>query len=246
MPQETILYSKDGPIAEIMLNRPRAINAYNIQMRDELFQALEAVRDDPDVRVAILRGAGERGFCAGADLTEFGTAPSQVMARRARWARDIWGVFLRVRKPLIVALHGYVMGSGVEIACLCDIRIASQDAVFQMPEVALGMVPAAGGTQTLPRIVGLGQALEMLLSNRRISAHDAERLGLIHKVVPREALLRESRRIAEIMSSRRPEVLEGIKTAVIEGMDLPLARGLELEDRLALQVLARSAGTTQA
>ena len=141
----TVLYSKDGPVAHIVLNRPHVINSYNVRMRDELFQALEAVRDDPDVRVAILTGAGDRGFCAGADLTEFGSAPSQVIARSARWERDIWGLFLCIKKPLVAALHGHVIGSGVEIACLCDVRIASEDAVFSMPEVALGMIPARRG-----------------------------------------------------------------------------------------------------
>ena len=235
---QTILYSKQGPIAHVVLNRPRVINAYNTQMRDELFQSLEAVRDDPDVRVAILRGAGERGFCAGADLTEFGTAPSQAIARQARWERDIWGLFLGIRKPLVAALHGYVMGSGVEMACLCDVRIASPDAVFGMPEVALGMVPAAGGTQTIPRIIGVGPALEMLLTNRRVTAQEAKRLGLVHEIVPKEALLEESERVASAISSRRPEVLAAVKTAVLMGMDLPLAQGLELESRLVARVMA--------
>ena len=111
-----MLYSKRGAVAHIVLNRPRVMNAYNVQMRDELFFTLEAVRDDPDVRVAVISGAGERAFCAGADLTEFGTAPSQVIARQVRWERDIWGLFLALRKPLIAAMRGYVIGSGVEIS----------------------------------------------------------------------------------------------------------------------------------
>ena len=234
---ETILYSKTGPVAHIVLNRPRRINAYNMQMRDEMYQALEAVRDDPEVRVAILRGAGERGFCAGADLSEFGTAPSQVVARQVRWERDIWGLFLSIEKPLIAALHGYVIGSGVEMACLCDIRIASEDAVFSMPEVALGMVPAAGGSQTLPRIIGQGPALEMLLSNRRITASDALRMGLVHSVVPNDTLLEEAERVARLLASRSPEILAAVKTALLDGMDMPLASALELEERLAYQVI---------
>jgi enoyl-CoA hydratase/carnithine racemase len=234
---ETVLFSKDGTVAHIVLNRPGVVNAYNTQMRDELFQALEAVRDDPDVRVAVLRGVGERGFCAGADLTEFGTAPSQVIARGTRWERDIWGLFLGIRKPLVAALHGQVLGSGVEIACLCDIRVASQDAVFSMPEVALGMLPAAGGTLTLPRIVGMGDALEMLLTSRHVSAQEALRVGLVHKVVPNDALLEEAEQIAESLASRSPVLMSGVKTAVLTGMDMPLERGLELEERLVAQVL---------
>ena len=238
MAERTILYSKDGPIARVVLNRPRVINAYNLQMRDELVEALEALRDDPDVRVAILSGAGERGFCAGADLTEFGTAPSQAVARRVRWERDVWGLFLEVAKPLIAAVHGNVIGSGVEIACLCDIRIASEDAVFSMPEVALGMVPAAGGTQSMPRIVGPAVATEMLLTGRRVDAPEALRIGLVHRVVPRKDLITEAERTARDLASQTPKAMAAVKASVLEGMDLPLEIALDLEMRLATRLLA--------
>ena len=234
---DTVLYSKHDAVGQIVLTRPHVINAYNVQMRDELYQALEAVRDDPDVRAVIVRGAGERGFCAGADLTEFGTAPSQVIARRVRWERDIWGLFLSIRKPVIAALHGYVLGSGLEMACLCDIRMASDDAVFQMPEVALGMIPAAGGTQTIPRIAQMGRALELLLANRRVAAPEAKRMGLVHEVVPKSDLLGKSERLAAALASRRAGAIAAAKTALTEGMDLALAQGLELEERLAVQLM---------
>ena len=236
MEPETIIYSKKGPIAHVLLNRPRVVNAYNTRMRDELFQALEAVRDDPDVLVAILSGAGERGFCAGADLTEFGTAPSQVSARLVRWERDVWGLFLEIDKPLIAALHGYVVGSGVEIACLCDIRIASEDAVFRMPEVALGMVPAAGGTQTLSRTIGVGRALDMLLTGRSVPAEEAQVLGLVHQVVPKKELLEAAERVAQELASHSPDAVAAAKSAILAGMDMPLNGGLDLEERLAAQV----------
>ena len=236
MEESTVLLSKKGPVAEIVLNRPRVINAYNVRMRDELFQALEAIRDDPEVRVAVLRGAGDRGFCAGADLTEFGTAPSQVIARDVRWERDVWGLFLGITKPLVAAVHGHVIGSGVEMACLCDVRIASDDAVFSMPEASLGMLPAAGGTQTLPRIVGPGVATDILLSGRTATAQEARRMGLVQTVVPRRRLLDEARRVAGELSSRSPVVTSAVKTAIRQGMDLTLAQGLELERRLNVLV----------
>ncbi len=236
--EATVLYFKEGPVAHVVLNRPRVINAYNLQMRDELYQVLEAVRDDPDVRVAVLRGAGARGFCAGADLTEFGTAPSLDMARRVRWERDVWGLFLSIRKPLVAALHGHVIGSGVEMACLCDVRIAAEDAVFRMPEVALGMVPAAGGTQTLPRAIGRAWALDMVLTNRQVDAQQALSIGLVHRVVPRERLLAAAQEVASALASLSPAALAAARAALLEGMDLPLAQALELEWRLALQVLA--------
>ena len=182
---ETIILSKSGDVAEIALNRPRVLNAYNMQMRDDMSQALEAVRDDPDVRCVLLRGEGDRAFCTGADLTEFGTAPSRVIARQVRWERDVWGQFLSLDKPIVAALHGYVIGSGIEMAMLCDIRIASEDSVFGLPEAALGMLPAAGGTQTIPRTVGRSRALEALLGNERMDAAKSLEIGLVHRVVPK-------------------------------------------------------------
>ncbi|MBM3148712.1 MAG: enoyl-CoA hydratase/isomerase family protein, partial [Chloroflexi bacterium] len=150
---DTLIFEKIDSIAYITLNRPKVLNAYNMRMRDELYQVLAAIREDTEVRVAVLKGAGDKAFCAGADLTEFLTAPSPTVARQVRWERDVWGLFLSCPRPLIAALHGYVLGSGIEIALCCDIRIASDDVQFGLPEVALGIIPAAGATQTLPRVV---------------------------------------------------------------------------------------------
>ena len=244
MERDTVLYSKRGAVARVVLNRPEVINAYNVRMRDELFETLEAVRDDPDVRVAVLSGAGERGFCAGADLTEFGTAPSQAVARSVRWERDVWGLFLAVGKPLVAALHGHVIGSGVEMACLCDVRIASEDAVFRMPEAALGMVPAAGGAQTLPRVVGVGPALDVLLTGRAVSADEALRLGLTHEVVPSGELEDRAHRVALEMASLPPEAASAAKSAILSGTEMPLEAGLALERRLAGRLAASRRGGT--
>src|SRR4030067_2448380 len=123
-------------------------------MRNDLYEVLGAIKDDSEVRVAILSGAGEKAFCAGADLSEFLTAPSPIVARQVRFERDVWGLFLSLPQPLIAALHGYVLGSGIEMALCCDLRIASEDARFRLPEASLGIIPAAGGTQKLPRTVG--------------------------------------------------------------------------------------------
>ena len=158
------------------MNRPHVRNAYNTTMRDDLYQALSAVRDDPEVRVAVLSGEGP-AFCAGADLSEFGTAPSLAVARQVRWRRDVWGLFLSVPKPMVASIHGYCLGSGVEMALLCDIRIADQDALFGLPEASLGLIPAAGGVVTLPRTVGSGTALDLLLTRRRITASEAHGLA---------------------------------------------------------------------
>jgi enoyl-CoA hydratase len=230
---DTIIYQKQDGIAYVTLNRPHALNAYNLKMRDELYQALGAIRDDAEVKVAIFRGTGERAFCAGADLTEFLTAPSPIIARQARWERDVWGLFLSLTKPLIAAVHGYVLGSGVEIALCCDIRLASEDVQFGLPEPQLGIIPAAGGSQTLPRVVGGAKALEILLSGRWVGAEEAHRLKLVNRVVPRKELLPQAERLARRIAQFDPIAVSCAKQAIVRGLDLSLEQGLELEARLA-------------
>jgi len=230
---ETIIYQKQNNIAYITLNRPRALNAYNLRMRDELYEVLGAIRDDADVRVAIFQGAGERAFCAGADLTEFLTAPSPLIARQVRWERDVWGLFLSLPQPLIAALHGYVLGSGLEIALCCDIRLAAEDVQFGLPEPQLGIIPAAGGSQTLPRVIGGAKALEILLSGRWIKAEEARRLKLVNRVVPREKLFNEAEKLAQKIAGFDPVAVAYAKQAVTRGLDLSLEQGLRLEARLA-------------
>ncbi len=231
---ETIIYEKRNSLAYVTLNRPHALNAYNLKMRDELYQVLAAIKDDAEVRVAIFRGAGERAFCAGADLTEFLTAPSPLIARQARWERDVWGLFLGITKPLIAALHGYVLGSGIEIALCCDIRLASEDAQFGLPEPGLGIIPAAGGSQTLPRLVGGAKALEIMLSGRWLKADEAHRLKLVNRLVPRKELMPQAERLANTIAGFDPVAVSYAKQAIVRGLDLKLEQGLELEARLAL------------
>ncbi len=230
---ETIIYEKSDGIAYITLNRPQALNAYSIKMRDDLYEVLGAIRDDPEVLVTILKGAGEKAFCAGADLTEFLTAPSPVIARQARFERDIWGRFLSIEKPFIAATHGYVLGSGLEMALCCDIRLASEDAQFGLPEPGLGIIPAAGGSQTLPRVIGRAAALDMLLSGRWLTAQEALKLKLINHIFPRADLLPEAVKTAEKIRSHDPLAVSYIKRAVTRGLDMGLEEGLALEERLA-------------
>jgi enoyl-CoA hydratase len=237
---EVIIYQKKDGTGYVTLNRPHALNAYNIQMRDELYQVLGAVRDDSEVKVVIFQGAGEKAFCAGADLTEFLTAPSPIIAREVRWERDVWGLFLSINKPFIAALHGYVLGSGIEIALCCDIRLASGDARFGLPEPGLGIIPAAGGSQTLPRTIGRAAALEILMSGRWITAEEACRLRLVNRVVSRAELLPEAEKLAEKIRSHDPLAVSYAKRAVTRGLDMSLAAGLELEARLSRRLLALS------
>jgi enoyl-CoA hydratase len=235
---DTILYEKDNGIATVTLNRPKQLNAYSIGMRDDLYQVLKAIKDDDDVKVGILKGAGDKAFCAGADLSEFLSSPPPVAARRVRFARDIWGVFSSIPQPMIAAVHGFVLGSGIEMSLFCDIRIASDDARFGLPEVALGIIPAAGGTQTLPRLIGRGKAMELLLTNDWISAEEALAVGLVNRIVPRETLYAQARRTAEKIASFNPAAVRMVKQAVVQGLDLTLPQGLALEKQLALRLKA--------
>ena len=234
---QTIAYEKDDRgVARLTLSRPEVLNAINLQMRDELWSAFEAFRDDPDARVLVVRGDG-RAFSSGADIAEFGTSPSYVAARRARRERDLWGRMLALPKPLIAAVHGFALGAACEMSLLCDLRIASDDARFGLPEVGLGYIPSAGGTQTLPRTIAPGVALGMILSGDQIDAAEAYRLGLVHRVVPRDRLDAEAGAWARTLAERSPLALASAKEAVLRGLDLPLREGLALEGRLAAALL---------
>ena len=234
----TCIYEKRGAAAYVTLNRPEVVNAFNVQMRDDLWEVFGAVADDPDVRVLVLRGAGPKGFCSGADLTEFGTAPSQAVARRVRWQRDVFGRLLRLPKPAVAALHGYVVGSGVEMALLCDVRVVAADAVFSMPETSLGLVPGAGGTQTLPRFVRRGRALEMLLAGRTLGADGALAAGLVQYVVRPEALDETADELARGLVALCPAVAAAAKRALRAALDMPLEAGLAAEHRMAAALAA--------
>ena len=232
-------------VAHISLDRPAVLNAYSVQMRDDFSEALGAVSDDPDVRALLITGEG-RAFCAGADLTEFGTAPSLVVARQVRWQRDVWGQLIDLEIPVVAGIHGYCIGSGLEIALLCDIRMAADDTVFAMPEVKLGMIPAAGGTQTLTRHGRASIAKDLLLTGRRFTAREALDMGLVTRLAAPDRIRTEAWELSESMAEADPAVVCTIKRAFREGSDMPLADGLQLENRLAALNLSESMGTGSA
>jgi enoyl-CoA hydratase/carnithine racemase len=207
MPDPSLLYEKRDGVAWVTLNRPGVLNAINMEMRDALWDVAGAIRDDPDVRVAVFRGGGDRAFSSGADITEFGTAPSYVESRRARRQRDLWGLILSLDVPLIAAIHGHALGAGVELAMCCDLRIAADDALLGLPEVGLGYIPSAGGTQTLPRHVPPGIAMQMVLTGDPIDAATALRYGLVQRVVPRDRLYEDAESLARTLMSRAPLAL---------------------------------------
>ena len=233
---ENIRYEKEEGVARLTLNRPDVLNAMNLEMRDELWDAFRAFRDDPDARVLVLRGEGS-AFSAGADISDFGTAPSYVESRRARHERDLWDLLLHMPKPTIAAVHGYALGAGCEMALLCDLRVAAEDARFGLPEVSLGYIPSAGGTQTLPRTIPPGVAMQMILTGDLIDANEAYRLKLVHRVVPRDDLDNAATAWAQTLAARDPRALSSAKEAVVRGLDLSLADGLALEAALSQRLV---------
>jgi enoyl-CoA hydratase/carnithine racemase len=210
-------------------------------MRDELWMMLEYLHVDSTVRVAVLRGAGDRAFSAGADILEFGTAPSYIEAREARQRRDLWGVMSHCPVPLIAAIHGFAYGAGLEMSLYCDLRVAAEDARFALPEVTLGYIPSAGGTQTVARHVARSDAMRMVTTGEPIDAAEAFEIGLVHAVVPRDALEVTAAAWADRLAALDPAAVRATREAVRDGLDLPLAEGLALEGRLARRVASGAA-----
>tara|TARA_B100000029_G_scaffold516817_1_gene635133 strand:+ start:105155 stop:105865 length:711 start_codon:yes stop_codon:yes gene_type:complete len=207
----TINVSKIGLTLNIQLNRPTIGNSFNTVMRDELFTVFKYLQWDKEIRSVLITAEGDN-FCTGADLTEFGTAPSLVKAREIRQERDLWALILNCQIPIITAIQGYCIGSGLELALLGDIRICSIDSIFQMPEPKLGLIPAAGGTQTLTRTMKLGFAKNVLLTGSPITSEDALNFGLVSRVVQTNQIQMEGESIAKDINSKPPEYMNLIKS----------------------------------
>jgi len=226
---ENILVSSDDGIGLIQINRPKVRNALNRATMDELVAALEVFELDDAVRCVILTG-DDRAFAAGADINEFaGATPVQMLQgyRCQQWER-----IRKFGKPLIAAVAGFCLGGGCELAMICDIIIAAETAVFGQPEINLGIMPGAGGTQRLPRAVGKVRAMEMILTGRFIDARQADAWGLVNRVVPAEALLDETRALAREIAARPPVAVRIAKEAILKSLDTPLETGLDHERRL--------------
>lgn len=224
-----VLVERDGAVGLITLNRADAINAINDDIRHGVPAALRELDADPEVRVIVLRGAGPRGFCAGADLRE--TRLSGIETRAQVILRTSWfDAFDQVSKPVIASIHGFCLGGGFEIALACDLRIASADAQFALSETGLGRIPGGGGTQRLPHVIGLGPAMQLLLTGERIDAQEAFRYGIVTRLAPRvETLKEETRRLAQLVAAKPPMATRFVKEAAKRGSELDLQAGLRLE-----------------
>jgi E-phenylitaconyl-CoA hydratase len=222
-------YVKEGRIANIIINRPEAMNALNSEVFQGLWHAFAAFRDDNDLWVAIITGAGDRAFCAGADIrglvSGFSPEGDDVPVR----PDNVW-------KPFIAAINGYCLGGGCELALMCDIRIASETAQFGQPEVNIGFMPAMGGTVRIPRFLPRAIAAEMLLTGNRITAQDALRIGLVSRVVPKDKLAETAKEIANTIITRGPLGVRAVKESMVRGYDMTLDEGLELEKTLSARL----------
>lgn len=217
----------------IGLNRADRLNAVNDSIREGLASSLAKADSDTDVKVIVIHGGDCRAFCVGADIKEQ-RAPETAIGTLSRLSGDHWiDAFARVRKPLIAAIHDYCMGAGTEITLACDNRIAASDAVFSLPETALGLIPGAGGTQRLARVVGEGHAMDIVMTGDRINAQEALRIGLISRLVAKpDALMTAARALARRIADKAPLATLYAKEALRAGADLTLTEGLRLERTL--------------
>jgi len=221
----------DGAITEIVFDHP-PINVYDVATRDALCEVLTAILADPDVRVVVFTATGDH-FSAGADLKEFGTAPSLFAMRDARWGRDVWGLLRAVPVPMVASMQGNAVGFGFELALQCDVRLAADDCVVALPEARVGMVPAGGASQTLPRVVGTSAALAAVLTGDRIPALAALARGFVDEVVPVAQLRARTDELASRLAARPTLAVRAAKAAVWAALDLPLDVGLRREADLA-------------
>jgi enoyl-CoA hydratase len=222
---------KDGGVAILTVDRPEALNAMNLDLLQELSEVIDRVEADEEVRVLVITGAG-RAFIAGADIGHMSTMSPQQAKEWSQLGQRTVGKLEKLQKPVIAAINGYALGGGTELALACDIRIASEKAVFGQPEVVLGMIAGFGGTQRLPRLVGPGRAKEMLFTGDRYDAQTAYDMGLVNKVVPAEELLDYCVGMAKRIASRGPQAVRLTKEAIDHGQDLTLEKGLRVEQDL--------------
>ncbi len=231
MSPETILVDVDGGVAAFTVNRPDKRNALNSQVRSETVAALDALRDDDSVRVVVFTGAGEKAFVAGADIGEFAQR-TPLEQREAMTGRRVFDEIAAFPKPTVAMINGFCLGGGCELALACDVRVASDAARLGQPEINLGIIPGGGGTQRLPRVVGTGQAMRLILSGEIIDTAEALRIGLVDVVHPAAELRERTMEFARGMAAKSPVALRMAKAAVRAAAEMPLAAGLAYETEL--------------
>src|ERR1700677_1447335 len=226
---ENVLYEKKGNIAYVTLNRPKVLNALNTKTWENLRTAFEAARDDGGVRGVILTGAGDKAFIAGADINELARLTAIEGEESSSFGQAVLNLVENLGKPVVAAINGFALGGGCETAMACTIRIASEGAKFGQPEVKLGVLPGAGGTQRLPRLVGKGRALQLILTGEMIGAQEAYRIGLVNEVVPASNVIPRAEEILKHIFSNAPVAVKYSLDAVNKGLEASQAEGFSLE-----------------
>jgi enoyl-CoA hydratase len=220
MAYENLLVERSGAALIVTINRPSKLNALNAQTRAELGQVLDAAAADDGVRALVLTGAGEKAFVAGADIEELSKQTPVTGREHARRGQALFDRLERFGKPVVAAVNGFALGGGCELAMACTLRLAADTAKFGQPEINLGLIPGYAGSQRLPRLVGRGRALELLLTGNPINADEAFRIGLVNRVVPAAQLLTEAKSLAELLASKAPVASRYILDAVAGGLDM--------------------------
>src|SRR5437868_4150208 len=229
---ENLLYEQKGAIAYVTVNRPKVLNALNQRTWEDLRAAFEFARDDADVRGVILTGAGDKAFIAGADIGELARITAVEGERSSSYGQEVLNLVENLGKPVIAAVNGFALGGGCETAMACTIRVAAESAKFGQPEVKLGIIPGGGGTQRLPRLVGKGRALQLILSGEIISAQEAYRIGLVNEVVPATELITRAEAILKQIFANAPLAVKYALEAVNKGLETTQSEGLSLEASL--------------
>jgi enoyl-CoA hydratase len=229
---KNVLYEKKGSIAYVTLNRPKVLNALNQQTWEDLRAAFEDARDDAEVRGVILTGAGDKAFIAGADISELANVTAVEAQKSSNYGQGALDLIENLGKPVIAAINGFALGGGCETAMACTVRVASENAKFGQPEVKLGVIPGGGGTQRLPRLVGKGRALQLILSGEMIDAQEAYRIGLVNEVVPAADLIIRAEAILKQIFANAPIAVKFALEAVNKGLETSLAEGSALEAAL--------------
>lgn len=234
---ETLRVETEGAVAVLTIDRPEKRNALSMQVRSELIAALDALREDESVRVLVITGAGDKAFVAGADINEFAQR-TPLEQRSAMTGRRVFDEVAAYPKPVIAMINGLCLGGGCELALGCDVRIAADTAKLGQPEINLGIIPGGGGTQRLPRVVGTGQAMRLVLSGELIDAAEALRIGLVDVMHPAAELRERTLAFAQGMASRSPVALRMAKSAVRAAAEMPLSAGLQYETELFVTCFA--------
>ena len=229
---DNLLFAREGAVALLTLNRPQSLNALNAPLLDELRQAILQIREDSSLRAVIITGAGSRAFAAGADLKELSVLSPMAMQAYAQTGQRVFDLVEHLGKPVVAAVNGFALGGGCELAMACTLRVAADTARFGQPEVNLGLMPGFAGTQRLPRLIGQGRALDLLLTGRQIDAAEALRIGLVERVVPAADVMTAARTIADEFAAKPPLAVRSILEAVQRGSETTFEAGQALEASL--------------